>query len=200
MTNLGKAVEMLSNLLTDAMELPREEYYQKLIEEFNSITGQSIQITKPGFRTTLFNHYNYLVKDKETPVARIYIDMAEPDDEMLQLINLIGIILKNKLYYDNIKAKLVITPTNQELKNMLSYSETMAVKCIFEGFNKNPWEEKCLIASKIADNKGVTRSVVVNAMKKMQMTGILATRSCGTKGTVITVIDTGKLSKLLKVI
>lgn len=200
MTNLSKAVEMLSNLLANVIELPREEYFQKLIKEFYTITGYSIEITKPGFRTSLFNHYNYLVKNENIPVARIYIDEAEPTDEIIQLVSLIGVLIKNKLYYDNIKAKLEITPTSHELKKILSYSEAIAVKQIFADYNENPWDEKNLIASKIADSKGVTRSVVVNAMKKMQMTGILTTRSCGMKGTVITVMDKGKLSKLLKVI
>ncbi|MCQ2372727.1 MAG: GTP-sensing pleiotropic transcriptional regulator CodY [Phascolarctobacterium sp.] len=67
----------------------------------------------------------------------------------------------------------------------LSYSETMAVKAIFaelEGL------EGYLVASKIADKSKITRSVIVNALRKLESAGVIETRSLGMKGTYIRVI------------
>lgn len=51
----------------------------------------------------------------------------------------------------------------------LSYSELEAIEHIFEELNGN---EGLLVASKIADRVGITRSVIVNALRKLESAGV----------------------------
>ena len=66
----------------------------------------------------------------------------------------------------------------------LSYSETQAIINIFEELGGM---EGVLVASKIADRAGITRSVIVNALRKFESAGIIESRSSGMKGTYIKV-------------
>ena len=66
----------------------------------------------------------------------------------------------------------------------LSYSETQAIIHIFQELNGL---EGVLVASKIADRAGITRSVIVNALRKFESAGIIESRSSGMKGTYIKV-------------
>lgn len=68
----------------------------------------------------------------------------------------------------------------------LSYSEMEAITCIFEELNGR---EGILVASKIADRVGITRSVIVNALRKFESAGVIESRSSGMKGTSIKVLN-----------
>lgn len=70
--------------------------------------------------------------------------------------------------------------------NTLSYSELEAIEHIFEELNG---KEGLLVASKIADRVGITRSVIVNALRKFESAGIIESRSLGMKGTHIKVLN-----------
>ncbi len=60
----------------------------------------------------------------------------------------------------------------------LSYSELEAIEHIFEELNGN---EGLLVASKIADRVGITRSVIVNALRKLESAGVIESRSLWVK-------------------
>ncbi|KGX88455.1 transcriptional regulator [Pontibacillus litoralis JSM 072002] len=68
----------------------------------------------------------------------------------------------------------------------LSYSELEAIEHIFEELEGN---EGLLVASKIADRVGITRSVIVNALRKLESAGVIESRSLGMKGTYIKVLN-----------
>ena len=68
----------------------------------------------------------------------------------------------------------------------LSYSEMDAVTKIFAELKG---EEGLLVASKIADKSGITRSVIVNALRKLESAGVIESRSLGMKGTRIKIIN-----------
>lgn len=68
----------------------------------------------------------------------------------------------------------------------LSFSELEAITHIFEELDGN---EGILVASKIADRVGITRSVIVNALRKFESAGVIESRSSGMKGTYIKVIN-----------
>ncbi|MDR2903657.1 MAG: HTH domain-containing protein [Clostridiales bacterium] len=68
----------------------------------------------------------------------------------------------------------------------LSYSELEAVVHIFKELNGR---EGLLVASKIADKVGITRSVIVNALRKLESAGVIESRSLGMKGTYIKVTN-----------
>lgn len=68
----------------------------------------------------------------------------------------------------------------------LSFSELEAIMHIFEELDGN---EGILVASKIADRVGITRSVIVNALRKFESAGVIESRSSGMKGTYIKVLN-----------
>ncbi len=70
--------------------------------------------------------------------------------------------------------------------NTLSFSEQEAIIHIFEELDGN---EGILVASKIADRVGITRSVIVNALRKFESAGVIESRSSGMKGTYIKVLN-----------
>ncbi len=77
----------------------------------------------------------------------------------------------------------------------LSYSELEAVEHIFDELDGN---EGLLVASKIADRVGITRSVIVNALRKLESAGVIESRSLGMKGTYIKVLNDKFLLELEK--
>ncbi|MDD5922116.1 MAG: GTP-sensing pleiotropic transcriptional regulator CodY [Eubacteriales bacterium] len=68
----------------------------------------------------------------------------------------------------------------------LSYSELDAVVKIFGELNGN---EGLLVASKVADKFSITRSVIVNALRKLESAGVIESRSLGMKGTRIKITN-----------
>ena len=68
----------------------------------------------------------------------------------------------------------------------LSFSELQAIKHIFSELDGN---EGILVASKVADRVGITRSVIVNALRKFESAGVIESRSSGMKGTYIKVVN-----------
>jgi transcriptional pleiotropic repressor len=77
----------------------------------------------------------------------------------------------------------------------LSYSEMEAVEQIFAELN---CDEGLLVASKIADQLGITRSVIVNALRKFESAGVIESRSLGMKGTYIKVKNPYLLDQLAR--
>ncbi len=78
----------------------------------------------------------------------------------------------------------------------LSFSELEAIKHIFAELDGN---EGILVASKIADKVGITRSVIVNALRKFESAGVIESRSSGMKGTYIKVLNDVVFDELKKV-
>jgi transcriptional pleiotropic repressor len=78
----------------------------------------------------------------------------------------------------------------------LSYSELEAIEHIF---NELDGKEGLLVASKIADRVGITRSVIVNALRKLESAGVIESRSLGMKGTYIKVLNDKFLVELDKI-
>lgn len=75
----------------------------------------------------------------------------------------------------------------------LSYSEVEAIEEIFKSLNGT---ESIIVASKIADSLGITRSVIVNALRKFESAGIIESRSLGMKGTYIRVSNPQALQEI----
>ena len=74
----------------------------------------------------------------------------------------------------------------QSAVSTLSYSELEAIIHIFDELEGT---EGILVASKIADRVGITRSVIVNALRKFESAGVIESRSSGMKGTYIKVMN-----------
>ena len=68
----------------------------------------------------------------------------------------------------------------------LSVSERKAIECVLEELSG---EEGILIASRIADRYGITRSVIVNAIRKLESAGVIESKSSGMKGTFLKITN-----------
>ena len=77
----------------------------------------------------------------------------------------------------------------------LSYSEAEAAINILGELNGN---EGLLVASKIADRVGITRSVIVNALRKFESAGVIESKSLGMKGTYIKILNEYLLDEIQK--
>lgn len=74
----------------------------------------------------------------------------------------------------------------QSAISTLSGTELEAILLIFQEMKGN---ECTLVASKIADKAGITRSVIVNALRKFESAGVIESRSSGMRGTKIKVLN-----------
>ncbi len=99
---------------------------------------------------------------------------------------------KNEEIEEEARKKAVV----QMAIGTLSYSELEAIEHIF---NELDGTEGLLVASKIADRVGITRSVIVNALRKFESAGVIESRSLGMKGTHIKVLN-DKLLEELKIL
>ena len=77
--------------------------------------------------------------------------------------------------------------------NTLSFSELDAIQHIFDELDGT---EGILVASRIADRVGITRSVIVNALRKFESAGVIESRSSGMKGTYIKIINDAVFEEL----
>lgn len=90
---------------------------------------------------------------------------------------------------ENIRKKQIV----KSVIGTLSYSEIEAISHVFEELGN---KEGVLVASKIADRVGITRSVIVNALRKFESAGVIESHSSGMKGTYIKVINDAVFSEL----
>ncbi len=74
----------------------------------------------------------------------------------------------------------------QSAISTLSNTEQEAIVHIFDELGGM---EGILVASKIADRAGITRSVIVNALRKFESAGVIEARSSGMRGTYIKVVN-----------
>ncbi len=108
----------------------------------------------------------------------------------LVLLEIKSIVVGMEMY------RLSVAMKNRELRqrnnarlalDTLSYSEYQAIKKVLEELDG---ERGFLVASRIADELGITRSVIVNAIRKFESAGVIESRSLGMKGTHIRVLNT----------
>ena len=91
----------------------------------------------------------------------------------------------------NERAKLLEETARSRLRvqmamRALSYSELESMRHIIAALNG---PEGVAVASKVADKVGVTRSVIVNALRKLESAGLIESRSLGMKGTYIKILS-----------
>lgn len=74
----------------------------------------------------------------------------------------------------------------QSALNTLSGSELEAMRCVFKELNG---EDGILVASKIAEQEGITRSIIVTGLKKLESAGVIESKSAGMKGTKVRICN-----------
>ena len=157
---------------------------------------------------SFITHTKCIFKDKMTTVVPIYgkgerigtlivakYD-ASFDDEDLLLAEYAATVLGVEILHDrealvaeDVRKKAMV----QVAFDTLSYSEMEAIVNIL---GELKGDEGLLVASKIADRVGITRSVIVNALRKFESAGLIETKSLGMKGTYIRVLNDLLFSEL----
>lgn len=97
----------------------------------------------------------------------------------------LGMII-SRVIYERQEDKAAETRAARSAINSLSYSEILAMQKIFEELDG---DEGLLIASRIADEAEITRSVIVNALRKLASANVIESRSLGMKGTYLRVLN-----------
>lgn len=97
----------------------------------------------------------------------------------------VGLEMLRAVNEENAEEKRKIAVVRSAIST-LSFSELEAITHIFDELNGM---EGILVASKIADRVGITRSVIVNALRKFESAGVIESRSSGMKGTYIKVLN-----------
>jgi len=124
-----------------------------------------------------------------TLVVAKYDDEFDDDDLLLceYGATVVGMeMLRDRAQQVEIEARKKATV--QIALNTLSFSERRAAMAILSALEKDQ-TEGLLVASKIADEVGITRSVIVNALRKFESAGVIESKSLGMKGTYIKVLN-----------
>jgi len=122
----------------------------------------------------------YLILNRET------IPFNDADKNMANIAVSIFTVLLRQYEQDTQSKRKQRQEAVRDAINALSFSELEAVIHIIQSINGL---EGRLIAGHVADGLGFTRSVVVNALKKLEGAGIIESRSLGVKGTYIRIKD-----------
>lgn len=69
----------------------------------------------------------------------------------------------------------------------LSFSELQAAKYLVDAVKES--DDGIVVSSQIADEHGVTRSVIVNSIRKLESAGTIESRSLGMKGTHLRILN-----------
>jgi transcriptional pleiotropic repressor len=62
-------------------------------------------------------------------------------------------------------------------------------KAVFHVFREMDGKDGTLVTSKLAGKIGITRTVIVNALRKLESAGLIKTKSSGMKGTHIRILN-----------
>ncbi|MEF9991862.1 MAG: GTP-sensing pleiotropic transcriptional regulator CodY [Romboutsia sp.] len=171
-----RVTETLENLTGEqTLDLFPEE--QGRLEKYITI----VPILGSGQRlgTLILSRYNDAFADDDLVIAEYSSTVVG-----LEILRSIGEEIEEEM-----RKKAVV----QMAIGTLSYSELEAVEHIFEELDGR---EGLLVASKIADRVGITRSVIVNALRKFESAGVIESRSLGMKGTHIKVLNDKLMDEL----
>ncbi|NLN48470.1 MAG: GTP-sensing pleiotropic transcriptional regulator CodY [Clostridiales bacterium] len=174
-----------------------------------SMTETQANIEKEDKYCTIFNEKICEMDYKYTTIVPVYgsgerlgtiiigkFDTVFEEEDLVLLeycATVVGMTILRKKQ-DEIEEEARKKAVVQMAIGTLSYSELEAIEHIFRELDGN---EGLLVASKIADKAGVTRSVIVNALRKFESAGIVESRSLGMKGTHIKILNE-KLPEELK--
>lgn len=157
-------------------------------------TKENVNLQTLGFSPDVIKGYQAIVTPIDIAGERLgtlFIykkdDMYEIDDIILSeygttVVGLEMLRSVNEESAEEIRKEQIV----QSAISTLSFSELEAIIHIFEELEGT---EGILVASKIADRVGITRSVIVNALRKFESAGVIESRSSGMKGTYIKVVN-----------
>lgn len=183
-----------------------------LNERINNIlsTKENVDLETLGFESKNIGDYVAIITPIDISGERlgtlfIYRN-KRGRDEQLRPFNIDDIILSE--YGTTVVGLEMMRSVNEETEeekrkvqvvksaiSTLSVSERLAIKNILEQLNGS---EGTLVASRVADSVRITRSVIVNALRKFESAGVIESKSSGMKGTYIKVLNDAVFDEIKK--
>ena len=157
-------------------------------------TKENVNLATLGFDEENVNRFQAIISPIDIAGSRlgtVFIYKEEKGFDIDDIIlseygtTVVGLEMMRSVNEENAEENRKIAIVKSAIST-LSFSELEAIIHIFEELSGN---EGVLVASKIADRVGITRSVIVNALRKFESAGVLESRSSGMKGTYIKVIN-----------
>ena len=157
-------------------------------------TKENVNLQTLGFVVENIRKYQALVTPINIAGERLgtlflykYEDDYDIDDIILSEYGttVVGLEMMRSVHEENaeeIRKRQIV----QSAIGTLSATELEAILLIFQEMKG---DECTLVASRIADNAGITRSVIVNALRKFESAGVIESRSSGMRGTNIKVLN-----------
>ena len=157
-------------------------------------TKENVNLATLGFDEENVNRFQAIISPIDIAGSRlgtVFIYKEEKGFDIDDIIlseygtTVVGLEMMRSVNEENAEENRKIAIVKSAIST-LSFSELEAIIHIFEELSGN---EGVLVASKIADRVGITRSVIVNALRKFESAGVIESRSSGMKGTYIKVIN-----------
>ena len=157
-------------------------------------TKENVNLQTLGFVVENIRKYQALVTPINIAGERLgtlflykYEDDYDIDDIILSEYGttVVGLEMMRSVHEENaeeIRKRQIV----QSAIGTLSATELEAILLIFQEMKG---DESTLVASRIADKAGITRSVIVNALRKFESAGVIESRSSGMRGTNIKVLN-----------
>lgn len=166
-------------------------------------TKENVNLTTLGFEFPEIGRYQAIITPIDIAGERLgtvfmykQASQYEIDDIILSEYGttVVGLEMMRSVNEENAEENRKVAIVRSAIST-LSFSELEAITHIFEELEGN---EGILVASKIADRVGITRSVIVNALRKFESAGVIESRSSGMKGTYIKVLNDVVFDELQK--
>ncbi len=153
------------NLMTLGFDFDRVHEYQAMVAPVN-MAGRRLGTLFLYRENAAFSIDDIILTEYGTMVIGLAMQRAESEEETQELRK-----------EQDVQAAI----------HTLSRLEAKAMLCVLDEMEGQ--NEGMLITSRLADKVGITRSVIVNALKKCESAGIIQTKSSGMKGTNIRIIN-----------
>ena len=166
-------------------------------------TKENVNLETLGFEHTEIDRYQAIITPIDIAGERlgtVFMYRKEHHYEIDDIIlveygtTVVGLEMMRSVNEENAEETRKVQIVKSAIST-LSFSELEAITHIFEELDGN---EGILVASKIADRVGITRSVIVNALRKFESAGVIESRSSGMKGTYIKVLNDVVFDELKK--
>ena len=157
-------------------------------------TKENVNLETLGFVGDNIKQYQAIINPIDIagePLGTVFMYKSNSQYEIDDIIlseygtTVVGLEMMRSVHEENAEENRKIQIVKSAI-NTLSFSELEAIIHIFDELDGM---EGILVASKIADRVGITRSVIVNALRKFESAGVIESRSSGMKGTYIKVLN-----------
>lgn len=196
-------VEEIKELVDDEVgELVDLMFNERLLNVLS--TKENVNLETLGFAQGYANKYQaiiapiYIAGERLGTLFMYKVDCQYDIDDIILCeygTTVVGLEMMRSVNEENAEEDRKVHIVKSAIST-LSYSELEAIVHIFEELGGS---EGILVASKIADRVGITRSVIVNALRKFESAGVIESRSSGMKGTYIKVLNDVVFEELEKI-